>query len=47
MIKTYNPIEVRIIDLGNGCFIHDENLGQYVQSRSYRAPEVVLGCGYN
>lgn len=34
-----------MVDLGNSCFFHD-HLGEYVQSRSYRAPEVVLGCGY-
>jgi len=34
------------VDFGNSCFIHD-NLGQYVQSRSYRAPEVILGVGYD
>ena len=33
--------------MGNGCFTHDSNLGSYVQSRSYRAPEVVLGCKYD
>lgn len=38
MVKTYNPIEVRVIDLGNGSFTHDQNLSNYVQSRSYRAP---------
>jgi serine/threonine protein kinase len=32
--------------LGNSCFFHD-HLGEYVQSRSYRAPEVVLGVGYD
>ena len=47
MVKSYNPIEIRVIDLGNGSFTHDKNLSFYVQSRSYRAPEVVLGCGYN
>lgn len=38
MIKSYNPIEIRVIDLGNGTFTHDLNLSSYVQSRSYRAP---------
>lgn len=35
-----------MVDFGNSCFIHD-TLGTYVQSRSYRAPEVVLGNGYD
>ncbi len=46
LIKSYNPIIIKVIDLGNSCFFHD-NLGEYVQSRSYRAPEVVLGVGYD
>jgi serine/threonine protein kinase len=46
LIKSYNPPEIKVIDLGNSCFSHD-NLGFYVQSRSYRAPEVILGAGYD
>ena len=23
MIKSYNPIQVKIVDLGNSCFFHD------------------------
>ena len=45
-MKSYSPVEVKVVDLGNSCFIHD-NLGTYVQSRSYRAPEVILGTGYD
>ena len=37
LIKSYNPISIKVIDLGNSCFFHD-SLGEYVQSRSYRAP---------
>lgn len=37
LIKSYSPVSVVVIDLGNSCFLHD-NLGTYVQSRSYRAP---------
>lgn len=46
LIKSYNPIKIKIVDLGNSCFFHDY-LGEYVQSRSYRAPQVVLGTGYD
>ena len=35
-------VQVKVIDFGSSCFIHDE-LHTYVQSRSYRAPEVILG----
>jgi serine/threonine protein kinase len=34
-----------VIDLGSSCFITD-HLSSYVQSRSYRAPEVILGLPY-
>ena len=33
---------VKLIDFGSSCFASDR-LSSYVQSRSYRAPEVVLG----
>jgi len=46
LIKSYSPVEIKVVDLGNSCFVHD-NLGTYVQSRSYRAPEVILGNGYD
>jgi serine/threonine protein kinase len=36
---------VKVIDLGSSCFITD-HLSSYVQSRSYRAPEVILGLPY-
>ena len=31
-----------MIDFGSSCFTRD-HLSSYVQSRSYRAPEVILG----
>jgi serine/threonine protein kinase len=37
---------VKVIDLGSSCFITD-HLSSYVQSRSYRAPEVILGLAYS
>jgi dual specificity tyrosine-phosphorylation-regulated kinase 2/3/4 len=36
---------VKVIDLGSSCFVTDA-LAPYVQSRSYRAPEVILGLPY-
>lgn len=35
-----------MIDLGSSCFTSD-HLSSYVQSRSYRAPEVILGLPYD
>lgn len=46
MIKSYSKVEVKIIDFGSSCYIHD-HLSSYVQSRSYRAPEVIIGCKYD
>ena len=34
-----------MIDFGSSCFTSDQ-LSSYVQSRSYRAPEVILGLPY-
>lgn len=46
LIKSYSRCEVKVIDLGSSCFQTD-HLCPYVQSRSYRAPEVILGLPYN
>jgi len=46
LIKSYSKTEVKVIDFGSSCFIHD-HLSSYVQSRSYRAPEVIIGCKYD
>ncbi|XWS56734.1 hypothetical protein CRYUN_Cryun09bG0110900 [Craigia yunnanensis] len=46
LIKSYRRCEIKIIDLGSSCFRID-NLCLYVQSRSYRAPEVILGLPYD
>ncbi|XP_024927641.3 uncharacterized protein LOC107413850 [Ziziphus jujuba] len=46
LIKSYSRCEIKVIDLGSSCF-HTDNLCLYVQSRSYRAPEVILGLPYD
>lgn len=46
MVKSYSGGEFRLIDFGSACFIHD-HLSSYIQSRYYRAPEVILGCHYD
>ncbi|CAN6565395.1 unnamed protein product [Malus baccata var. baccata] len=46
LIKSYRRCEIKVIDLGSSCFRTD-NLSLYVQSRSYRAPEVILGLPYD
>lgn len=46
LIKSYSRCEVKVIDLGSSCFVTD-HLSSYVQSRSYRAPEVIIGARYS
>ncbi|EPY20330.1 protein kinase [Strigomonas culicis] len=46
LFKSYRRCLVKVIDFGSSCYFTD-NLSSYVQSRSYRAPEVILGCKYN
>jgi serine/threonine protein kinase len=46
LIKSISKSQVKIIDFGSSCFIHD-HLSNYMQSRSYRAPEVILGLSYD
>ncbi len=48
LIKSYSRCEVKVIDLGSSCFVTDHLSGaSYVQSRSYRAPEVIVGLPYD
>jgi serine/threonine protein kinase len=46
LIKSYSRCEVKVIDFGSSCYLTD-HLSSYVQSRSYRAPEVILGLQYD
>lgn len=46
VVRSYSRCEVKLIDFGSSCFATD-NLTSYIQSRSYRAPEVVLGLPYD
>ncbi|XP_076942250.1 uncharacterized protein LOC143612062 [Bidens hawaiensis] len=46
LIKSYSRCEIKVIDLGSSCFKTDR-LTLYVQSRSYRAPEVIIGLPYD
>lgn len=46
MIKSYTNKTVKIIDLGSSVFFHNDPI-YYVQTRSYRAPEVILGIPYD
>ena len=46
LIKSLSRCLVKVIDFGSSCFLRDPH-SSYVQSRSYRAPEVVLGLPYS
>ncbi|XP_026407956.1 uncharacterized protein LOC113303154 isoform X2 [Papaver somniferum] len=46
LVKSYSRCEIKVIDLGSSCFQTD-HLCSYVQSRSYRAPEVIMGLPYD
>nr|CAD1826188.1 unnamed protein product [Ananas comosus var. bracteatus] len=46
LVKSYSRCEVKVIDLGSSCF-NTDHLCSYIQSRSYRAPEVILGLLYD
>jgi serine/threonine protein kinase len=46
LFKNKNKSSIRIIDFGSSCFV-GQTVHSYVQSRYYRAPEIILQCGYN
>ena len=46
LLKTQNRSIVKVIDFGSSCFGH-ERIFDYLQSRYYRAPEIVLGVSYS
>jgi len=45
LISSLTSCQVKVIDYGNAYLAHDQRCS-YVQSRAYRAPEVVLGHAY-
>jgi dual specificity tyrosine-phosphorylation-regulated kinase 2/3/4 len=45
LLKKSNRSGIRVIDLGSSCFV-DERVYTYIQSRFYRAPEIILGLPY-
>lgn len=49
MVKLNSPtsgFQIKIIDFGSSCFKNEISF-TYIQSRFYRAPEVILGSSYN
>jgi dual specificity tyrosine-phosphorylation-regulated kinase 2/3/4 len=45
LLRKINKSGIKIIDFGSGCF-ENEKIYTYIQSRFYRAPEIVLGIPY-
>lgn len=46
LLSSYSRAKIKIIDFGSSCYLTDRQ-SSYIQSRSYRAPEVVLGLPYD
>lgn len=46
LISSLTACKIKVIDYGNAYLHHDQRCS-YVQSRAYRAPEVVLGLPYS
>ena len=46
LLKSYSRALVKVIDFGSSSFVSDRQ-SSYIQSRSYRAPEVILGLPYD
>ncbi len=45
LLRKINKSGIKVIDFGSGCF-ENEKIYTYIQSRFYRAPEIVLGIPY-
>jgi dual specificity tyrosine-phosphorylation-regulated kinase 2/3/4 len=45
LLKQENKSGIKIIDYGSSCFM-GQRIYTYIQSRFYRAPEIILGVPY-
>ncbi|KAA6395615.1 MAG: putative Dual specificity protein kinase pom1 [Streblomastix strix] len=46
LLKNPTKSGIKVIDFGSSCFVN-ERIYSYIQSRFYRAPEVILGMSYH
>lgn len=46
MLRQENKSGVKVIDMGSSCTTH-KTIYTYIQSRYYRAPEIILGVDYS
>lgn len=44
--ESYHDADVKIVDLGNACWTY-KHFTEDIQTRQYRAPEVLVGAGYD
>lgn len=47
MLKYQNKSKIKIIDVGSAVYSFYKDVPRYVQTRYYRAPEVILGINYD
>lgn len=45
LLKSPDKSGIKIIDFGSSCFSH-QRMYSYIQSRFYRAPEIIIGIPY-
>lgn len=45
LLKQPNKTGIKLVDFGASCFSFNR-IYTYIQSRYYRAPEIILGCAY-
>jgi serine/threonine protein kinase len=46
LLTNAGEAEIKVVDFGSSCF-ENEKLYTYIQSRFYRAPEIILGINYD
>lgn len=46
MMKFANKSKIKIIDLGSACYNYTRSVPKYIQTRYYRAPEIIMGVLY-
>jgi dual specificity tyrosine-phosphorylation-regulated kinase 2/3/4 len=45
LLRQKGSSAIKVIDFGSGCF-ENQRIYTYIQSRFYRAPEIILGIPY-
>ena len=45
LLKSLTGISLKVIDFGSAC-LYEKRIYTYIQSRFYRAPEIILGLSY-